>query len=88
MSRAVRSGQERQERRGEQWPSGGGSGGLAGKRSCGSVVINRSPRRQDALTFRAHNVFYYLAKMREAQKVCNIKGIYTEISGGEVGRYL
>jgi hypothetical protein len=26
--------------------------------------------------------------MRGAQKVCNIKGIYTEMSGGEVGRYL
>jgi hypothetical protein len=31
-----------------------GSGrGLAGEQSGGSVVINRSPRRQDALTFRA-----------------------------------
>jgi hypothetical protein len=26
--------------------------------------------------------------LRGAQKVCNIKGIYTEMSGGEVGRYL
>jgi len=33
--------------------------GLAGEQSGGSVVINRSPRRQDALTFRAQVRFYH-----------------------------
>ena len=47
------SGQEQQERRGSSGRAEGEPGGLAGEQSGGSVVTNRSRRRQDALSFRA-----------------------------------
>ena len=47
------SGQEQQEHWGSSGRVEGEREGLAGEQSGGSVVINRSPRRQDALTFRA-----------------------------------
>jgi hypothetical protein len=42
------SGQEQQERQGEQWPSGGGAGGLAKSKAAGSV--SHQSVTQDAKT--------------------------------------